>query len=138
MKNPEIKYITKTPSSYYIALAAWRRGLHVTFIKNIHNYRITSTEKSLFFATSAMVGGREGLSSHYTCKDKYATKHLLQKNNVPTPEGKLFDQDRKSTRLNSSHVAISYAVFCLKKKKKTKKLQHSEQKDNTIIKSICC
>src|SRR5690625_5858056 len=30
------------------------------------------------------------------------------------PEGK----DRKSTRLNSSHVAISYAVFCLKKKKK--------------------
>src|SRR5207302_3829512 len=29
-------------------------------------------------------------------------------------------QDRKSTRLNSSHVKISYAVFCLKKKKKTK------------------
>src|SRR5690625_1280869 len=29
--------------------------------------------------------------------------------------------DRKSTRLNSSHVAISYAVFCLKKKKKYKK-----------------
>src|SRR5690625_4075574 len=28
-----------------------------------------------------------------------------------------FQQDRKSTRLNSSHVAISYAVFCLKKKK---------------------
>src|SRR5690349_21979168 len=30
----------------------------------------------------------------------------------------LGDQDRKSTRLNSSHVEISYAVFCLKKKKK--------------------
>src|SRR5687768_18257741 len=29
-------------------------------------------------------------------------------------------QDRKSTRLNSSHGYISYAVFCLKKKKKTK------------------
>src|SRR5690606_40592212 len=29
--------------------------------------------------------------------------------------------DRKSTRLNSSHVKISYAVFCLKKKKTTKK-----------------
>src|SRR5690349_24355146 len=28
-------------------------------------------------------------------------------------------EDRKSTRLNSSHVEISYAVFCLKKKKKT-------------------
>src|SRR5207253_6197302 len=31
------------------------------------------------------------------------------------------DEDRKSTRLNSSHVAISYAVFCLKKKKKKKR-----------------
>src|SRR5437763_7430732 len=30
-------------------------------------------------------------------------------------------QDRKSTRLNSSHRCISYAVFCLKKKKKKKK-----------------
>src|SRR5690242_21599987 len=30
-------------------------------------------------------------------------------------------RDRKSTRLNSSHMSISYAVFCLKKKKKTKK-----------------
>src|SRR5690349_22324354 len=32
-------------------------------------------------------------------------------------------QDRKSTRLNSSHVEISYAVFCLKKKKKNKNKQ---------------
>src|SRR5699024_3397577 len=31
------------------------------------------------------------------------------------------DEDRKSTRLNSSHVSISYAVFCLKKKTKTKR-----------------
>src|SRR5690625_6408812 len=31
--------------------------------------------------------------------------------------------DRKSTRLNSSHVAISYAVFCLKKKKSTAGLE---------------
>src|SRR2546422_7849544 len=33
-------------------------------------------------------------------------------------------QDRKSTRLNSSHGYISYAVFCLKKKKKDKSLSH--------------
>src|SRR2546427_6452883 len=31
-----------------------------------------------------------------------------------------FNKDRKSTRLNSSHSQISYAVFCLKKKKKVK------------------
>src|SRR5207248_9511841 len=34
---------------------------------------------------------------------------------------KLNDGDRKSTRLNSSHRTISYAVFCLKKKKKIKR-----------------
>src|SRR5690349_23414133 len=38
-------------------------------------------------------------------------------------------QDRKSTRLNSSHVEISYAVFCLKKKKK-KKIKNTRQKEN--------
>src|SRR5205807_2837936 len=31
--------------------------------------------------------------------------------------GRAFAEDRKSTRLNSSHLVISYAVFCLKKKK---------------------
>src|SRR5690554_7554250 len=35
--------------------------------------------------------------------------------------GITMNKDRKSTRLNSSHVRISYAVFCLKKKKKNKK-----------------
>src|SRR5947207_15680346 len=40
----------------------------------------------------------------------------------PPPDLLLQDrlQDRKSTRLNSSHTVISYAVFCLKKKKKKK------------------
>src|SRR2546429_3192559 len=38
----------------------------------------------------------------------------------PQPEG-LLKIDRKSTRLNSSHGYISYAVFCLKKKKKEQK-----------------
>src|SRR5574343_1647368 len=37
-------------------------------------------------------------------------------------------QDRKSTRLNSSHITISYAVFCLKKKKE-KEEQAKEIKD---------
>src|ERR1039457_5867305 len=35
--------------------------------------------------------------------------------------------DRKSTRLNSSHLVISYAVFCLKKKKKKKSNTHTTQ-----------
>src|SRR5439155_21665512 len=36
---------------------------------------------------------------------------------LPAPLFAGYELDRKSTRLNSSHVAISYAVFCLKKKK---------------------
>src|SRR3712207_7612216 len=36
-------------------------------------------------------------------------------------------QDRKSTRLNSSHANISYAVFCLKKKKKNNERRTSQQ-----------
>src|SRR5438105_12424430 len=38
--------------------------------------------------------------------------------------------DRKSTRLNSSHEWISYAVFCLKKKKEKEKIKHDKQ--NTL------
>src|SRR5579871_6923231 len=41
------------------------------------------------------------------------------------------DRDRKSTRLNSSHVEISYAVFCLKKKKKTKEVTKQKKKKKT-------
>src|SRR5690606_42032051 len=42
-----------------------------------------------------------------------ASRHPSQTN-----FGYVLCEDRKSTRLNSSHVKISYAVFCLKKKKK--------------------
>src|SRR5438552_11497736 len=41
--------------------------------------------------------------------------------------------DRKSTRLNSSHQIISYAVFCLKKKKTKNKLYHVHIDINLII-----
>src|SRR6267154_3989102 len=43
-------------------------------------------------------------------------------------------QDRKSTRLNSSHPSISYAVFCLKKKKKDKDGKIRKKKKKKIIK----
>src|SRR5436309_11850715 len=39
-------------------------------------------------------------------------------------------QDRKSTRLNSSHVKISYAVFCLKKKKRDETIATSTKSGN--------
>src|SRR5947199_6081400 len=39
-----------------------------------------------------------------------------------------FSRDRKSTRLNSSHLGISYAVFCLKKKKKNRHQYNTKTK----------
>src|SRR2546426_2872200 len=58
---------------------------------------------------------------------------------APAPPGKTdttprvpHGRDRKSTRLNSSHLVISYAVFCLKKKKKkTSNNQHNEEQNRT-------
>src|SRR5438094_5672889 len=41
--------------------------------------------------------------------------------------------DRKSTRLNSSHRTISYAVFCLKKKKENKIIEDAYQKIGIIL-----
>src|SRR5437764_9608819 len=44
-------------------------------------------------------------------------------------------RDRKSTRLNSSHRCISYAVFCLKKKKKPKQLTETPNTSKTTSRS---
>src|SRR5256885_6785972 len=42
----------------------------------------------------------------------------------PTPVARARMRDRKSTRLNSSHLVISYAVFCLKKKKTVQSISY--------------
>src|SRR5690606_41470152 len=45
------------------------------------------------------------------------SRHLAERIEVLRLSQEIGQKDRKSTRLNSSHVKISYAVFCLKKKK---------------------
>src|SRR5258705_6141465 len=67
--------------------------------------RSTLFPYTTLFRSSLECGDLSPLSS--------ATKTRLLVTQVPTSES---DQDRKSTRLNSSHLGISYAVFCLKKK----------------------
>src|SRR5690349_22261812 len=58
---------------------------------------------------------------------------MTRRKGVPVEQDELMRLiDRKSTRLNSSHVEISYAVFCLKKKKKEEKMsliEHSSSND---------
>src|SRR5688500_19972866 len=57
-------------------------------------------------------------------RERYGQLHghgFRHRERQPAGAGRL---DRKSTRLNSSHLVISYAVFCLKKKKKMKRKRY--------------
>src|SRR5438034_8573003 len=60
-------------------------------------------------------GQRSGLSASCNRREETQLRRQAGRNRVHHPAR---HTDRKSTRLNSSHTVISYAVFCLKKKKK--------------------
>src|SRR5258705_9213354 len=60
----------------------------------------------------------------YTTLFRSSSSCARWRRNAATRRGAyFFRKDRKSTRLNSSHLGISYAVFCLKKKEHTSELQ---------------
>src|SRR5438876_7897086 len=78
---------------------------------------------TLFRSTPALYAVRRDLQSSLTASGKNATADFRH--------GRLRSGlviDRKSTRLNSSHPSISYAVFCLKKKKNNR--HDSTERDN--------
>src|SRR5690625_7850833 len=102
-------------------------------------YLYSSSRLSLFFFSNATAPpeiytlslhdalpiSANTVSSHAEYKS-VAPFHCLTTEPLLSSKGSVVKQwngDRKSTRLNSSHVAISYAVFCLKKKKKKKNEQ---------------
>src|SRR2546422_948785 len=74
----------------------------------------SQTTLFLSFRNRALLRGPQ-LRSFLTFEDFGADEKRIPE----TPKGVI--EDRKSTRLNSSHGYISYAVFCLKKKKKTRR-----------------
>src|SRR3712207_8711421 len=85
--------------------------------------------RSTLFPYTTLFRSRAGLLAHYREVNRIGIPIVLY--NIPSrvvinidPDGlaelgQLSNVDRKSTRLNSSHANISYAVFCLKKKTKT-------------------
>src|SRR2546429_5236599 len=69
---------------------------------------------------SGDAGGAAADPRRGTAEAKYAAEHDRRDavgGGQPRPGAEEAERDRKSTRLNSSHGYISYAVFCLKKKK---------------------
>src|SRR5256885_4747925 len=62
---------------------------------------------------------RRGREHHHRRGRQALPARRLVGGRFPSPPPPVRRQDRKSTRLNSSHLVISYAVFCLKKKKKS-------------------
>src|SRR5256885_11711240 len=56
----------------------------------------------------------------YYSKGSMGLRKVVEKEKDQTKVWSKVEEDRKSTRLNSSHLVISYAVFCLKKKKTTR------------------
>src|SRR5437868_9731109 len=69
----------------------------------------------LFFFDAAATAEFYTLSLH-DALPIYPGREIVPSSPDRTPEWGFLTLDRKSTRLNSSHVSISYAVFCLKKK----------------------
>src|SRR5438034_6788829 len=69
-------------------------------------------------------GVREQVEDHLSDPAFVARHHVRVRNRRERD----LNADRKSTRLNSSHTVISYAVFCLKKKKKKKPKQRTKNK----------
>src|SRR2546430_10118913 len=74
--------------------------------------------RSTLFPYTTLFRSTTELDSKYTSPKTRATPPLVMRSGVIFPGGRdhATAQDRKSTRLNSSHSQISYAVFCLKKK----------------------
>src|SRR5688572_33307574 len=68
---------------------------------------------TLFPYTTLFRSARTGVNNNPNAQPDVKLREL----NSPPPVNGPREEDRKSTRLNSSHSQISYAVFCLKKKK---------------------
>src|SRR5258708_26493745 len=93
-------------------------------------FMIMESKVSYIMLTMPSVSFSEELSLYepYRClmpTDQTCFLYLLNQIGVPHKDKKT--TDRKSTRLNSSHQIISYAVFCLKKKKNKKQKQDKQR-----------
>src|SRR3712207_7182512 len=77
----------------------------------------TYVDFELIISDNASTDSTEEICREYAAHDE-RIRYLRQLRNIGiAPNHNIVFRDRKSTRLNSSHANISYAVFCLKKKR---------------------
>src|SRR5699024_12056877 len=101
------------------------------------------------FAVNILADHQKDLSMHFAGQTKDEREIDFQYiENIPVLDGTLASiacdvdnsyvvgEDRKSTRLNSSHVSISYAVFCLKKKRSTNQLRRAHRPTDPRARSV--
>src|SRR6267378_4874362 len=91
----------------------WRRANRITAIRTKEDFfffMIRQPPRSTLFPYTTLFRSRE-------LTTVAASRNRNPRDRATAPAARR-SRDRKSTRLNSSHVEISYAVFCLKKKKK--------------------
>src|SRR2546426_2581743 len=74
--------------------------------------------RSTLFPYTTLFRSRRDLENHLGTQQAFLNKVQAEVEDLIAKSSKIgqSSQDRKSTRLNSSHLVISYAVFCLKKK----------------------
>src|SRR2546430_144551 len=93
------------------------------YLNNFTN--VSSSQPFFFFFNDTATTEIYTLSLHdaFRSRSEDVTPPAMAIATTPVPGTLTRDEDRKSTRLNSSHSQISYAVFCLKKKKTREQVQ---------------
>src|SRR2546426_2352225 len=81
--------------------------------------------KQILYLLGPVGGGKSSLAERLKSLMEVHPIYVLKAGDELSP---VFERDRKSTRLNSSHLVISYAVFCLKKKKKRPIIKNTNEK----------
>src|SRR5438045_8757562 len=92
---------------------------HVTYCVNLYFSLIPRPPRSTLFPYTTLFRSERGFRPFRGVRNRQARRGELDASRRQPGDDvqSRIREDRKSTRLNSSHLGISYAVFCLKKKK---------------------
>ncbi|MFO8029160.1 MAG: acylphosphatase [Cyclonatronaceae bacterium] len=88
-----VQTVYKTSPFYLISLEAWRRGLSVTFSRDIKNFTVSSPQTTHVFSKSMVLDPAMGLRTHEICENKDEAKKYLAEAGILVPKGRRFPPD---------------------------------------------